>query len=292
VTATEDQSVGEYAVPTPEEIGISYDEFADFYRLINSDVGFHIGMWSGSATDDGLSSVYDLSNKAQTRVVEYCIDALKLKSTDHFLDLGCGAGAPTVQIAEHSGATAVGVNVSKVQLAEATGRAEAAGLADRVKFEYGNAMELAYEDETFDAIVAIDLFPHLSDRLQGFKEAYRVLKPGGTLLLSEFTYRGEAPEEQFRAFLETFEGQRPEPPEQSIQWASEAGFELVWADRKTKDVALSTEVMFFLYTDRHAEITERYGEEVVAGLDYVMPLVRAYMRDHLGYYYFLVQKPE
>jgi len=292
MTATEDKTVGEYAPPSPEEIGISYDEFADFYRLINSDVGFHIGMWSGSATEDGLSSVYDLSNKAQTRVVEYCIEALKLKSTDNLLDIGCGAGAPTVQIAQHSGARATGINVSKGQLAEATERAEAAGLADRVKFEYGNAMELAYEDETFDAAVAIDLFPHLSDRLQGFKEAYRVLKPGGTLLLSEFTYRGKAPDEQFNAYLETFQGMPPEVPEKTIALAGEAGFELVWADRKTKDVALSTEVMYFLYVDRHAEITERYGAEAVAGLDYVMPLVRAYMRDHLGYYYFLVQKPE
>jgi ubiquinone/menaquinone biosynthesis C-methylase UbiE len=290
VTATEDYTVGDFVAPNPDDIGINYDEFADFYRLINSDISFHIGMWSGTGAHEP-SSVHELADRAQVRVVEHCIETLGLKETDHLLDIGCGAGAPAIQIAQHSGGRATGINVSKGQLAQATERAESAGLSDRVSFKYGNAMDLDFADESFDAALAIDLFPHLSDRQQAFNEAFRVLKPGGTFLLSEFTGRGTPPEEQFAAYLQTFQAMPPISPEVSIGLAANAGFELVNAQRMTKDVALSTEVMFFLYNDRHAEITERYGAEAVADLDYVMPLIRAYMRDHLGYYYFLLQKP-
>jgi cyclopropane fatty-acyl-phospholipid synthase-like methyltransferase len=290
VTATEDHTVSGFTPPNPDDIGINYDEFADFYALINSDISFHIGMWSGTAAHEP-ASVHELADRAQVRVVEHCIETLGLTETDHLLDIGCGAGAPAIQIARHSGGRATGINVSKGQLAEATQRADAAGIADRVTFQYGNAMELDFADESFDAALAIDLFPHLSDRQQAFNEAFRVLKPGGTLLLSEFTLRGTPPEEQFSAYLQTFQAMPPIAPETSIGLAANAGFELVRAERMTKDVALSTEVMFFLYHDRHDAITERYGPEAVAELDYVMPLIRAYMRDHLGYYYFLLQKP-
>jgi ubiquinone/menaquinone biosynthesis C-methylase UbiE len=290
MTATEDRTVSDFAAPSPEDIGVSYDEYADFYKLINSDISFHIGRWTRSGDHDP-STVYELSNRAQVRTVEHVIETLGLKATDHLLDIGCGAGAPAVQIAQHSGGRATGINVSKGQLAEATERAEAAGVSDRVTFQYGNAMDLDFAADSFDAALAIDLFPHLSDRQQGFNEAFRVLRPGGTLLLSEFTVRGTPPEEQYNAYLQTFQAMPPITPAKSIELATNAGFELVNAERMTKDVALSTEVMFFLYTDRHAEITERYGAEAVAQLDYVMPLVRAFMREHLGYYYFLLQKP-
>lgn len=119
-----------------------------------------------------------------------------------------------------------------------------------------------------------------------------MLKPGGLYLMSEFTVRGTPPQDQLTAYLETFSAMPPITATKSLELASASGFELVKAERMTKDVALSTEVIYFLYADRRDKIVELYGEEVVAGLDYVMPLVRSYMRDHLGYYYFLLQKPE
>jgi ubiquinone/menaquinone biosynthesis C-methylase UbiE len=291
VTATEDRAVDGFTAPNPDDIGTNYDEFADFYNLVASDISFHIGMWSQPGRREAASTVFDLSNKAQERVVEHCIESLALKAGEHLLDIGCGSGAPAIRIAQESGGKATGINVSRGQLAQATDRAKEAGLADRVSFQYGNAMALDFADESFDAALAIDLFPHLSDRQQGFNEAFRVLRPGSPFLLSEFTVRGNPPEDQLGAYLQTFHAMPPITPAQSIELAANAGFELVKSERMTKDVALSTEVIYFLYVDRRDEITNRYGPEVVAELDYVMPLVRSYMRDHLGYYYFLLQKP-
>jgi len=291
VTATDDRIVTDFAAPNPEEVGTNYDEFADFYRMIASDISFHIGMWSRSGQRERVSTVFDLSNGAQERVIEHCMETLGLKANEHLLDIGCGAGAAAIRMAQQSGGRATGINVSKGQLAQATERAHSAGIADRVSFEYGNAMDLEFADRSFDAAMAIDVFAHLSDRQRGFDEAFRVLRPGGHFLMSEFTVRGTAPEEQLTAYLQTFQAMPPIAPAKSIELATAAGFELVQAERMTQDVALSTEVMAFLFADRHEEILARYGSEVLAQLDYVMPLIRSYMRDHLGYYYFLLQKP-
>lgn len=291
MTVTSDQIASGLAAPAPEDIGTNYDEFADLYKLINGNLSFHIGMWSRPGELNPKSNVYDLSNSAQERVVEHCIETLELTAKDHLLDIGCGAGAPAVQIAEQGGGRVTGVNVSKGQLAEAVERAEKAGLSDRVTFRYGNAMELEFADGSFDSVLAIDLFPHLSDRQRGFDEAFRVLRPGGSFLLTEFTVRGTPPEDQLAAYLQTFLAMPPIPPERAVELAGKAGFELVKAERMTRDVALSTELMLLIYADRHDEITDRYGPGVMAQLDHVMPLIRSYMREHLGYYYFLLQKP-
>lgn len=291
MTATDDTVVNGFTAPDPEDVGTSYDEFEDFYKLVASDISFHIGMWSRPGALDPASTVFELSNMAQERVVEHLIETLGLKAGQHLLDIGCGAGAPAVEIARRSRGRVTGINVSKTQLDSATERAKAADISDRVTFQYGNAMALDFADESFDAALAIDLFPHLSDRQKGFDEAFRVLRPGSPFLISEFTVRGTPPEDQLSAYLQTFQTMPPITPTKSIEQAAAAGFELVKAERVTRDVALTTEVILFLYGDRREEIVDRYGPDVVAELDYAMPLVRSYMRDHLGYYYFLLQKP-
>lgn len=48
--------------------------------------------------------------------------------------------------------------------------------------------------------------------------------------------------------------------------------------------------MGLLYTDRRDEIVERYGPELVAHMDSVIPLMRAFIRDHIGHYLFLFRK--
>ena len=287
MTATSDA----LPAPTPDEIGANYDQFTDLYGLTIGDVGLHIGMWSRPGERAPAATLHDLANRAQERQTEYHIETLGLKANEHLLDIGCGTGLPAVRMAQHSGGRVTGINVSREHLARAEETARAHGVEDRVSFRYGNTMALDFPDESFDAAMAIDVYSHLSDRQQAFHETARVLRSGGHFMMSEFTVRGTPSKEQLTAYQQMWRCVPPTSPAHTVAMAENAGFELVRAENMTQNVTFSGELMGILYNDRHDEIVARYGPELVAEMDTVLPLMRSFVRDHQGYYLFLLRKP-
>ncbi len=98
------------------------------------------------------------------------------------LDIGCGWGGLGLTLARDYGARVLGVTLSTEQLAEARARAEAEGLADRVKFEL---LDYRAVEQRFDRIVSVGMFEHVG---VGFYRAYfdtvaRCLQPDGIALL-------------------------------------------------------------------------------------------------------------
>lgn len=291
MTATSDPVVSDFTPPTPEDVGTNYDQFGDLYALTVGDIGLHIGMWTRPGEREPASTLSDLANRAQERMTEYHIETLGLKAGEHLLDIGCGTGVPAVRMAQHSGGRVTGITVSRSQIVKATETAQSAGISDRVSFRYGNAMALDFADESFDAAMAIDVYAHLSDRQQAFHETARVLRPGGHFMMSEFTIRGTPPQQQMAAYLQTWRNMPPITPAQTIEMAATAGFELVRAESMTQNCAFSGEMMGLNYADRHDEIIDRYGPELVAQMDQLVPLMRSFIRDHVGHYLFLLRKP-
>jgi ubiquinone/menaquinone biosynthesis C-methylase UbiE len=287
MTATSDG----ITTPTPEEIGANYDQFTDLYGLTIGDIGVHVGMWSRPGERAPAATLGDLANRAQERQTEYHVETLGLRANEHLLDIGCGTGLPAVRMAQHSGGRVTGINVSREHLARAERTAESHGISDRVAFRYGNAMALDFPDETFDAAMAIDVYAHLSDRQKAFHETARVLRPGGQFMMSEFTVRGTPSPEGLAAYQQVWCSAPPVTPARAVEMAANAGFELVRAENMSQNCSFSGELMGLLYADRHDEIVDRYGAEVVAGMDAVVPVVRAFIHDHLGSYLFLYRRP-
>ncbi|RKT52053.1 SAM-dependent methyltransferase [Saccharothrix australiensis] len=291
MTTTDDQVSPRSTAPTPEEVGAAYDRFGDLYAITTGDVGLHIGLWSHPDERAPAATLTDLANRAQERQTDHHIDLLALAPHEHLLDIGCGNGQPAVRVARRSGGRVTGITVSRSQLDRATEAARSAGLADRVSFRYGNVLALDFEDGSFDAAMAIEVFAHLDDRQRAFHETARVLRPGGHFLLSEFTLRGSPTEAETAAFQRTWYCAPPTTPAKVLEMADAAGLELVKVENMTQNCSFSGDLMGLLYAERHDEILDRYGPELVAEMDEVMPLVRSYTRDHLGYYLFLLRKP-
>jgi ubiquinone/menaquinone biosynthesis C-methylase UbiE len=287
---TSDEMIDSLTLPTPEEIGANYDQFTDLYGLTVGDIGLHVGMWSKPGEREPASTLGDLANRAQERQTEHHIETLGLRAEEHLLDIGCGTGLPAVRMAQRSGGRVTGINVSRLHLARAEETARSQGVSDRVSFRYGNAMALDFPDESFDAAMSIDVYTHLSDRQKAFHETARVLRPGGHFMMSEFTIRGTPSKEGLAAVLQVWSS-TVTTPAKTMERAANAGFELVKAENTSQNVAFSGELMGLLYNDRHDEIVERYGSELVAQMDSVMPVVRAFTRDNLGHYLFLFRKP-
>jgi sterol 24-C-methyltransferase len=122
---------------------------------------------------------------------EYWLSAqLGLQPGMQVLDAGCGVGGPMRAIARFSGATVVGVNNNKYQLARAEKHTADAGLTDRCRVHEADFMHLPFEPESFDAVYVIEASCHAPDVAGLFTELARVMKPGARIASYEWCMTG------------------------------------------------------------------------------------------------------
>lgn len=105
------------------------------------------------------------------------------------LDLGCGIGGSSLYLAEKLGAQVTGISLSPVQIKRARERALNRGLANQVTFEVANALEMPFADQSFDWVWSLESGEHMPDKTKFLQECYRVLKPGGRLILATWCHR-------------------------------------------------------------------------------------------------------
>ncbi len=101
------------------------------------------------------------------------------------LEAGCGVGAQTVTLAQHSPeARITSIDISESSLAEARARAERAGVTN-VEFRQADVFELPFEPETFDHVFVCFLLEHLSWPVTALERLRDLLRPGGTITVIE-----------------------------------------------------------------------------------------------------------
>ncbi|MBW4078700.1 MAG: class I SAM-dependent methyltransferase [Acidobacteria bacterium] len=101
------------------------------------------------------------------------------------LDVACGPGAVTTQLARSSEAKIIGIDLSPEMLHAASDNI-ARGYGDRVWLVQGHAEELPFPDATFDALTFTYLLRYVADPQAVLKELARVVKPGGRIASLEF----------------------------------------------------------------------------------------------------------
>ena len=101
------------------------------------------------------------------------------------LEAGCGVGAQTVTLAQHSPeARITSIDISESSLAEARARAERAGVTN-VEFRQADVFELPFAPETFDHVFVCFLLEHLSWPVTALERLRDLLRPGGTITVIE-----------------------------------------------------------------------------------------------------------
>jgi ubiquinone/menaquinone biosynthesis C-methylase UbiE len=99
----------------------------------------------------------------------------------HVLDVGSGLGGPARTLAAEFGYQVTGLDLSEAFCQAATMLTARVGLQERVAFRRGSAMDLPFEEATFDAVWTQGVLMNISNKPRFFAEAYRVLRPGGRL---------------------------------------------------------------------------------------------------------------
>jgi SAM-dependent methyltransferase len=152
---------------------------------------------------------------------------LALRSGERVLDIGSGIGGPARWFAAKFGVEVTGVDLTPEFCAAAEALNAATGLADRVRIIEGSALALPVPDAAFDAAYSQNVVMNIADKAQFYREAFRVLKRGGRLALSNLC-AGPAGEPYFPApWATTRDTSFLETPEEMKAGLAAAGFDIV-----------------------------------------------------------------
>ena len=113
----------------------------------------------------------------------------RMASAKHVLDVAIGTADLTIAMLRSGKAEQVtGLDLSKQMMAIGQQKVEKRQLNSKVEFVYGNAQQMPFEEASFDAVTCAFGCRNFSDLDAGLNEMYRVLKPGGQVIILEFSY--------------------------------------------------------------------------------------------------------
>lgn len=118
------------------------------------------------------------------------------------LDIGCGIGGPSLEMARAQGAIVVGIDLEAPLVERARRDAVAAGLQEHCSFQVVEPGPLPFPDASFDIVVSSGAVTQTADKLSMFREIRRVLRPGGNFRCYEWMGSGEPFSDAMKYWIE------------------------------------------------------------------------------------------
>jgi tocopherol O-methyltransferase len=185
-------------VQTAAAVSGHYDELDRPYREIWGE-HVHHGYWrTGRETPA----------EAVEALIELVAERLGLRPGDAVCDIGCGYGASADYLASRRGVSVTGLTISAAQAEIGAARTPMAGAFTCL---YRDWLDNGLDDASLDHAYAIESSEHMIDKARFFTEAWRVLRPGGRLVVCAWLARTILPDWQVRHLLEPIcrEGRLP-----------------------------------------------------------------------------------
>ncbi len=153
-----------------------YDNTQILYNIFWPDKGIHYGFWEKGTKK--LSEAVENTNRLVSKL-------LNLQKNDYVLDAGCGVGGPCFFMSQNFGSRTMGITLSSKQIKQARKNARKLHLDGLVDFRIMDFNKTRFKDRTFTKIFSIEGFCHALNKLRALKEAYRLLKPGGRIVVAD-----------------------------------------------------------------------------------------------------------
>ncbi len=223
------------------KVGEHYDRVQKFYDLFwmnKKNLGMHYGFW-----DKNTKNLHEAILNENRFVAEQ----LKIKKSDIVLDAGCGIGGTAIWLAENYGVRVIGITIAQKQLGLATKYVQKRRVNHLVEFRLMDFCQTDFPNNFFTKIFAIESVCHTEKKEEFIEESFRILKPGGLLVVADF-FRKENLNEQERYLLDQW-CYGWEMPNISIlaEFSRElnlAGFKNIRCFDKTKEIAPSSKRMY------------------------------------------------
>lgn len=156
-----------------------YDHCETDYRLfwdLDRSLAMHAGYW-----DHTTKSLTDALRRENVVLAELA----GIQKEHRVLDAGCGVGGSTLFLAREIGCQSVGISLSAKQIARAENLAAKELFARAPEFFVMDFTKTSFEDASFDVVWGMESVCHAEDKSAFVREAYRLLKPGGRLIVAD-----------------------------------------------------------------------------------------------------------
>ena len=163
------------------------EHFYDFHPISAQQI-FDAVAARGIAKEDITEEVlqlHDQDHYGGTQAVDRLMSQASFISSDHLLDVCSGLGGPARYISWKSGCRVTGLDLTTSRVVGAIELTQAAGMAERVDFVQGNALEMPFDNHSFTCVIGQEAFAHIPNKKQLISECARVLKPGGRMVFSD-----------------------------------------------------------------------------------------------------------
>lgn len=190
------------ACPLMQSLMFTSRDTADYYNQtlnhyqnwwkLNQNLAVHYGIW-----DENTSNFQDALINTNKVVMEM----VNISDGESILDAGCGVGGSVFYIAKHKKVKVWGITLSEKQHAYAVRKCSELGFDDVVNFKIEDYSQTSFSNNSFDVIWAIESITSANNKEQFAKEAFRLLKPGGRLIIADY-FRTKSEQEDPKELLE------------------------------------------------------------------------------------------
>ncbi len=235
-----------------------YDYTLPFYRFFyhKKSNAVHYGFWDNSVKNH---------QEALLNVNKFLAETVGIKSSDIVLDAGCGIGGSAIWLAKNYNVHVVGITISEKQIEEAKNLAVKNGVEASTNFYKKDYLNSDFEDGSFSVVWAIESVCHADDKKDFLKEAFRLLKNGGRLIIDDgFLLRktkNKSEEKDLDAFLEGMALSNLAFESEFKKSLEDVGFKNIKIYDKAKEVIPSAKKIYkmSIFSYPFSWLTEKFG---------------------------------